>query len=67
MVAPCSYFLCRVKALGLEPYGNKGPQGTSKEVFQISIKAPSPRVLHGKECNEKRENPIGEGMQKRRG
>jgi hypothetical protein len=29
-------------------------------VFRISIKAPSPRVLHGKECNEKRENPIGE-------
>jgi hypothetical protein len=33
-------------------------------VFRISIKAPSPRVLHGKECNEKRENPIGEGMEK---
>jgi hypothetical protein len=34
------------------------------EVFQISITAPSPRVLHGKECNEKGENPIGEGVEK---
>lgn len=34
------------------------------DVFRISLKASSPRVLHGKGCNEKGENPIGKGMEK---
>jgi hypothetical protein len=34
------------------------------EGFQISIKTPKSKGFTWKECNEKGENPIGEGMEK---
>jgi hypothetical protein len=64
MVAPCSYSLCRVKALGLEPYGIMGPQGTSRGVPNF-YKSPQVQGFYmERSAMNKEKTSLGEGMEK---